>query len=281
MGARMVRKNLMTTWRKAVAHPDVHEHAPEGACNICGEPRVSCNCAKSDNIGTGPWPSENGKSTILRDSLPTDLLHKLMCATPEQFSAVARLLAMPPGMNRANGTRRRSFESCGDHWKVIFDGHELHLADSLGARYLDHLLHRANQPIAAFDLERAIVPEKASARAINSRDASGNGEGLRQCLRELGHLRAERHDATERGDCGGAERLDGDITMLEAQLKQGRRTHDTGERARNNVRKAIRAVLRGLHRGDAAQKVLAFHLGRFVDTGYACMYHQSPGAEWA
>jgi hypothetical protein len=40
-------------------------------------------------------------------------------------------------------------------------------------------------------------------------------------------------------------------------------------------------VVRGLRRGDAAQKVLAFHLGRFVDTGYACMYHQPPGAEWA
>jgi len=277
----MVRKNLMTTWRKAGAHPDVHEHAPAGACNIRREPRISCNCAKSDNTRTGPWPSANGKSTILRDSLPTDLLHKLMCATLEQFVAVERILAMPPGTNGTNGTAGRSFARCGDHWKVVFDGHELHLADSLGARYLDHLLHRQNQPIAAFDLERAIVPEKASARAINSRDAAGNGEGMRQCLRELELLRAERDDATEHGDCGGAERLDGDITMLEAQLKQGRRIHDTGERARNNVRKAIGAVVRGLHRGDAAQKVLAFHLGRFVDTGYACMYHQPPGAEWA
>jgi hypothetical protein len=217
----------------------------------------------------------------MRDSLPTDLLHKLMGATPEQFAAVERILAVPAGTNGAHGAAGRSFARCGDHWKILFDGYELHLADSLGARYLEHLLHRSNQPIAAFDLERAIVPEKALARAINSSDASGNGEGLRRCLRELGLLRAERDDATERGDSGGAERLDGDITLLEAQLKQGRRTHDTGERARNNVRKAIGAVLRGLHRGDAAQKLLAFHLGRFVDTGYACMYHQPPGAEWA
>jgi hypothetical protein len=217
----------------------------------------------------------------VRDSLPTNLLHKLMCATAEQFAAVERILATPPAMKGANGTRRRSFARCGDHWKVLFDGHELHLVNLLGARYLDHLLHRPNQHIAAFDLERAIVPEKASARALNSRDVSGHGEGMRRCLRELGHLRAERDEATERGDCGGAERLDGDISMLEGQLKDGRRTDDTGERARNNVRKAIGAVLRGLHRGDAAQKLLAFHLGGFVDTGYACMYHQPPGAEWA
>jgi hypothetical protein len=43
------------------------------------------------------------------------------------------------------------------------------------------------------------------------------------------------------------------------------------------VRKAIGAVVRGLQRGDAAQELLAFRLGRFVDTGYACMYHHAAG----
>jgi hypothetical protein len=217
---------------------------------------------------------------IVRDSLPTALLHKLMCATPEQFATVERILATPPGMNAVNGSRRRSFSRCGDHWKIIFDGHELHLVQSLGARYLDHLLHHPNQPIAAFDLERAIVPGKATARAINSSDAADIGETMRQCLRELERLRAERDDATEQGDFGGAERADGKITMLEAHLKQGRRTHDTGERARNNVRKAIAAVVRGLQRCNGAPMALATHLGRFVDTGYACVYHQPPGTEW-
>jgi hypothetical protein len=216
----------------------------------------------------------------VRDSLPTDLLYKLMCATREQFASVERILGTSPAMNESNRSRRRSFTRCGDHWKVIFDGHELYLADSLGTRYLDHLLHRPNQPIPAFDLERAIVPEKASARAINSKDVLGNGEYMRQCLRELGRLRAERDDATRHGDWGGVERLDRDITMLEAQLKQSRWTHDTGERARNNVRKAIRAVVRRLQRCTGAQIGLATHFGQFVNTGYMCVYHQPPGAEW-
>lgn len=217
----------------------------------------------------------------MRDSLPTDLLHKLMCATPEQLAAVRRILAIPPELNGVNGTPRRSFSRCGDHWKVIFDGHELHLAQSLGARYLDHLLHRPNQPISAFDLERAILPEKATARALHSRNAAENDETMRQCLRELARLRAERDETTELGDYGRGERAAAEITMLEVQLKQGRRIHDTGERARNNVRKAIGAVVRGLHRGDASQKLLAVHLGQYVDTGYACVYHQPPDAEWA
>jgi hypothetical protein len=216
----------------------------------------------------------------VRESLPTDLLRKLMCAPPEQFAAVEQILASPRGTNGATGGSRRLFAACGDHWKVIFDGHELHLAQSLGARYLDYLLHHPNQAIAAFDLERAVVPAKASARAINSIDPAVMNGCLRQCLRELEQLRAEREGAMEKGDNGRADRLDEDITLLETRLRQGRRTHDTGERARNNVRKAIGAVVRGLRRGDAAQKVLAVHLGRFVDTGYACTYHQPPDAEW-
>jgi hypothetical protein len=219
-------------------------------------------------------------SALARESLPTDLLHKLMCATPEQFAAVGRILATPLGLNGANGTGRRLFSRCGEHWKIIFDGRELHLAQSLGAQYLDHLLHRPNQPIAAFDLERAIVPEKASARANNSRHAAETGETIRRCLRELTRLRAERDQTTELADYGRGERAEEHITMLEAQLKQGPRIHDTGERGRNNVRKAIATVVRRLHRGDASQKRLAVHLGQYVDTGYACVYHQPPGAEW-
>ncbi len=271
----------MTIHIKSLLDTNAHQSHPEGPHDFSRPERIPCNRGESAGTGAGPSQSPSGAPAIMRGSLPIDLLQKLMCATLEQFAAVERILAMPPATNGTNGTAGRTFARCGDFWKVLFDGHELHLVDSLGARYLDHLVHRPNQPIGAFDLEKAIVPEKASARAINSRDASGNGECTRHCLRELDRLRAERDDATDHGDHGGAERLDGDITMLEAQLKQGRRTRDTGERARNNVRKAIGAVIRGLQRGDAAQKVLAFHLGRFVDMGYTCMYHQPPGAEWA
>lgn len=199
-----------------------------------------------------------------------------MRATPEQVAAVERIFATTPA--GAHTGEKRSFLRCGDFWKVIFDGHELHLADSLGARYLDHLLHRPNQPIPAFDLERAIAPEKAAVRAINSSD---DGGAVRGWLRELERLREERDEAAGHGDFGRAERIETDLAALEAQLKQSRRTHDTGERARNNVRKAIGAVVRGLQRGDAGQKAFAIHLGQFVATGYDCIYHQPPGVKWA
>lgn len=211
------------------------------------------------------------------EHLSNDLLLKLMRATPEQLAAVERILATAPAPGEAHASEGRSFRRCGDFWKVRFDGHELYLAQSLGACYLDNLLHRPNQPIPAFDLERAITPERAAVRAINSSDGGG---AVRGWLRELERLREERDEAAAHGDFGRAERIEADLAALEAQLKQTQRVHDTGERARNNVRKAIGAVVRGLQRGDAAQKTFAAHLGQFLATGYECVYHQSPGGEW-
>jgi hypothetical protein len=268
-------------------------------------------------------------------SIPSELLLKLIHATPEQLAVVERALMLAPDPPTLNGNaslgeiqlmfcelRReivalreivaaaprpispgvasgtRSFVRCGDFWKVIFDGHELHVEHSLGARYLDYLLHHPNQPISAyldyllhhpnqpisaFELELTIAPEKASARAVNSFGARNDSDAVRRSLRELDRLRAERDEAEQDGHYGKAAQLDAEIEALEAQLKAGRgqRKHDTGERARNNVRKAIGAVLRSLRSGDAGQKAFAAHLSQFVSTGYTCMYQQPPGSEWA
>jgi len=249
--------------------------------------------------------------------LPKELLLKLIEATPEKIAEVEHLLMLSPhvapnaknGMGEIYGMFRelhreiaslrqmltvihspttpaamggtRSFTRRGDFWKVIFDGHELHVAHSLGARYLNYLLHHPNQPISAFELETIVAPEKASARAVNSFTDATDSEALRQSLRELERLRAERDEAEQGGHYGKAAELDGDIETLEARLNQGPRSRDTGERARDNVRKAIGKVLCRLRRGDAAQKAFGAHVGQFVNTGYTCMYQQPPGGEWS
>jgi len=254
----------------------------------------------------------------VRTSLPSELLLKLMHATPETIAEVERVLMLAPyvaprheknelgeihamfcELRREFASLReilataprpttpvpargsRSFERCGDFWKVRFDGHELHVAHSVGARYLDFLLHRPNQAISAFDLERAVAPEKASARAVDSSDLGSDNEAVRQSLRELERLRAERDEAEKNGHYGKVAELENEIAALEEQLKRGPSRRDSGERARNNVRKAIGKVLRRLRKGDAAQKAFAAHVGQFVNTGYTCMYQQPPGAEWS
>jgi len=172
------------------------------------------------------------------------------------------------------------FRKDGRHWTVIFEGVEFPLENTLGARYLDYLLHHANEPISAYDLEVAVQPEKASARPKDSIQMRLDPDTVREYLRTLNKLRAERDKAEAAGDEGEGDRLDGDISALEAQLKGSANTGDAGERARGNVSKAIAAVRRKLGKGGKAEKAFGEHIERFVDTGYQFMYNQEGGNIW-
>ena len=174
------------------------------------------------------------------------------------------------------------FRKAGSRWRVIFDGGlEFDLEDTLGARYLDYLLHHPNVAISAFDLEVAIRPEKAGARSRNVVQSEANPERTRAYLRELSRLRAEREDASDSGRLAEADRLDGEIGALEEAVRNGGRARDTGERARSNVNKALAVVRRRLARGDAAERAFGEHVERFVSVGYQCMYAQPGGGCWA
>jgi hypothetical protein len=177
--------------------------------------------------------------------------------------------------------RRFVFEKAGRSWKVIFEGRrEFHVGDTLGARYLDYLLHRPNQLFSAYDVEVAIRPEKASARAKTSIQTDLDADAVKDYLRELNKLRAKREKATDDGDQAAVDRFDGEIEAIESELKRNGQATDAGERARGNVSKAIAAVRRSLLKGDSDEKAFGEHVERFVDTGYECIYNQSEGRIW-
>ena len=182
----------------------------------------------------------------------------------------------------ARGAGRCVFRKAGSRWRVIFDGGlEFDLEDTLGARYLDYLLHHPNVAISAFDLEVAIRPERAGARSRNMVQSEANPERTRAYLRELTRLRAEREEASDSGRLAEADRLDGEIEALEEAVRNGGRARDTGERARSNVNKALAVVRRRLARGDAAERAFGEHVERFVSVGYQCMYAQPGSGRWA
>ncbi len=231
----------------------------------------------------------------MRAAIPTDLLLRLMNATPEQYAAVERILGCTP--HPASGhllpsaekeapvsgaTARNVFRRAGSHWDVRFaGGPAFHLEDTVGARYLDYLLHHRGEVIAAFDLEVAIAPEKAQARARDSIQVQLDPETVRCYLRELTRLRAEREIAAEAGDVARADQLDADIEAVEVALQaKGRDTGDAGERARNNVRKAVGAVLGRLSRGGKAEREFAAHLAECVRLGFEVMYQPLDGEVW-
>lgn len=173
------------------------------------------------------------------------------------------------------------FKKVGETWKVRFAGMvPFHLRDCLGVRYLDHLLHRPNEAISAFDLEALVRPEKAHARPRDSIQRQEDPQAVKEYLRELNRLRAQGDAAQESGNLVEARQIEAELDALEAELTPRASAADTGERARNNVRKAIGVVLRKLLRGTPAQRAFAEHAQIFVNLGYKCFYSHPGGKVW-
>jgi hypothetical protein len=185
------------------------------------------------------------------------------------------------GDARVLATAGNKFCKAGSHWDVTFDGAKtFHLPHTLGAEYLNYLLHHPSEAISAYDLEMTIRPDKAKARPKDSVQNNLDADAIRDYLRQLDKLRAQREEATEDGDLAKADKLDGDIVAIENELKKNGQAPDAGERSRGNVSKAIAAVQRRLRKGDAIEKAFGQHLESFVSRGYECSYNQPQGNRW-
>ncbi|HOX56811.1 MAG TPA: hypothetical protein P5205_10150 [Candidatus Paceibacterota bacterium] len=221
----------------------------------------------------------------MRESLPGRLLIALLQAPAEKMAAIEEILyAGKAGIRSAEDASvapRFAFRRAGSHWRVVFAGNaEFYIEDTLGARYLDYLLHHPNEPVSAFDLEVAIRPEKAGARAKDSIQEQTDPEAARRYLRELSRLRAEREEDADNGRQTEAEHKAKEIAALEEALRGGGLAGDAGERARSNVNKALALVRRRLARGDKAEREFGAHVGQFVSVGYQCVYAAPGGGCW-
>jgi hypothetical protein len=225
----------------------------------------------------------------MEEALLGRLVMVLSRAAPEELAAIYRFATGETSESAECGVRsaelkRKSpyvFRKVGSHWRVVFDGAaEFHLGDTLGARYLDYLLHRPNQAVSAFDLEVAIQPEKGEARSRNCIQFESDPQARREYRQALRRLQEEREAARAAGEGKAAERLAGQIEALESALKGGGAT-DTGERARSNVRLAIRTVMARLEKGGPEERLFAAHLRKHLSLGYECLYSEPQGRIWA
>ena len=188
---------------------------------------------------------------------------------------------VPSSPAGATGGPDYAFRFTGRDWKVVFEGGEpFYLPDTLGARYLDYLLHRPNEPISAFELEVAVSPEKGEARATNSIQAESDARALAQYREELRRLQAKRKELEATADADGLEHLDNEVAVLAAALNAGRGANDTGERARSNVRLAVRSVKARLEKQGQEEREFAEHLRTHLSLGYECLYRQPAGRIW-
>jgi hypothetical protein len=180
------------------------------------------------------------------------------------------------------GAARYVFRKKGDLWEVTFNGGEpFYLENTLGARYLDYLLHHPNVPMAAFELEVLVTPEKGQARSKESIQPESDVRAKRQYREALGDLQEQRRRANEAGDQAGVRDLDREIKKLSAAVNKRGGMADTGERARSNVRHAVRLVVEQLEEGGPEEQALAEHLHDCLSTGHECQYSQPAGRIWA
>jgi hypothetical protein len=149
----------------------------------------------------------------------------------------------------AEAGSRCEFRKKGDLWEVVFNGGDpFYLEDTLGARYLDYLLHHPNVLITAFELEVLVTPEKGEARSIESIQPESDSRAKRDYRKALRPLQAQRRCAKKAGDQARVRDLDLEIKKLNAALNKRGGLADTGERARSNVRHAVRLVVEPLER---------------------------------
>ena len=119
----------------------------------------------------------------VRAVIPTELLLRLMNATPEQYAAVERVLGMKVETLKAEKLKteieveseqaargdarpttaevaRNLYRQAGSHWDVRFaGGTAFHLEDTVGAHYLDYLLHHRGEVISRTTLYEHLFDE--------------------------------------------------------------------------------------------------------------------------
>lgn len=200
----------------------------------------------------------------------------------ERTTLVARRVSEAPGKPPPASPRAGyQFSRKGRLWEVVFASRPpFYLENTLGARYLNYLLHHENEGISAFELELKITPEKAKARSRTSFQPVSDAQAKREYRAALRESEAKRRTAQAAGNAEEVERLSREIRALELEVKEDRKTADTGERARDNVRKALDAVKAGLRTGGSAEQAFAGHLDDQLSTGYECLYRQPEGRIW-
>ena len=170
--------------------------------------------------------------------------------------------------------RRARLGRDGDFWTVACEGELTRLKDTKGIGFLVMLLRHPGREFHALDLGGAGDLRTGDSGEMLDADAR---RAYKARLRELDE---ELREAESFNDIGRTARLREEMEMLAGELGRatglGARSRKAGsdaERARLNVTRAVRKVLRKI---EAECPVLGRHLDRAVQTGLFCSYEPDP-----
>jgi tetratricopeptide (TPR) repeat protein len=183
------------------------------------------------------------------------------------------------------------FRLDGQFWSVGRPTRPLRLKNAKGLEYIRRLLQQPNVAVHVLDLtgtpaaaspqtEAGTRQEGLALRSWKQGETPEIDQQARSAYRErLRDLRADLLEAQRNSDVGRTERLRNEIDFLTDELARSagfgtrQRPSTHAERARLNVTRAIKAVVRRIAEGDS-------DLGRYLDstirTGMFCSYEPDP-----
>jgi tetratricopeptide (TPR) repeat protein len=189
-------------------------------------------------------------------------------------------VVIPPAPPAGPGRRIARLRHEGDVWTVACNEELTRIKDMKGVAYLLELLRHPGHEFHALDL--------GGAEGVRTGDAGEmlDADARRAYKARLGELRDELEEAEQFHDIGRSARLREEMEVLAGELAlasglggRARKAGSDAERARLNVTRAVRTVVRKI---QAECPVLGRHLDRSVQTGLFCAYEPDPmfAVEW-
>jgi len=192
-------------------------------------------------------------------------------------------------------TDHATLSRIGDVWTVAYRGRTLHLSDGRGVRLLALLFERPGTEVHSLDLVAAIKGAATTGPAVEHSGVQETGgrfgvqgsagpaldaRAKDDYRNSIAKLEAQLASAEARRDEAAVRRLAAELEFVRRELGRavgiGGRDRASGshaERARVNVTRAIRTVLKRLAVYD---EQLGAELERSVRTGAFCMYEPDP-----
>src|SRR5262249_48975771 len=217
-------------------------------------------------------------ATAMAERLELVALQQRLAA--DEAASRTTVVVPPPPAPTTPTTRIARLRHEGDVWTVTCDKELIRLKDMKGVAYLLELLRNPGHEFHALDLGGAEDLRAGDAGEMLDADAR------RAYKARLGERRGELQEAEEFNDIGRAARLREEMEMLADELNRAtglggraRKAGSDAERARLNVTRAVRKVVRKIESGCP---VLGRHLDRAGQTGLFGPHHPDPMSpvEW-
>lgn len=167
-------------------------------------------------------------------------------------------------------------------WRIVFNNSkEMFLKNTLGARYLNHLLHHPFTLIHAIELESIVTPEKAGLRQRGVIIDPSKKTAIGRLVMKKRELERERDHEHESGNDIAASECQAEIDSIESELQQlQKKGLDDGEKARSPISKAIHTAYHSLRKHFRHSEPFLAHLQECLSISHNLQYVPPQGITW-